>query len=67
MAHRVFEPVPLLVAAAVGAFVLTLVSTIMNASNPCNPNNANAAPTNLLLGALTGLGVQIAVRVTGVS
>lgn len=64
MAHRVFEPVPLLVAAAVGALVLTLVSTIMNASNP---NNVTQAPTNLLLGALTGLGVQIVVRVTGVS
>jgi hypothetical protein len=59
----IFQPVPLLVAAVVGALLLYLVSGVVNASNPSNA----AAPNYLLLGALTGLGVQIGVRVVGVS
>jgi hypothetical protein len=57
-----FEPVPLLVAAIVGALALYLVSGFMNSSN-----STTTAPNYLLLGALTGTLVQIGVRAVGVS
>jgi hypothetical protein len=60
-----FQPVPLLVAAVVGALLLYLVSGFVNSQN--GVNTAPAAPNYLLLGALTGLGVQIGVRLVGVS
>jgi hypothetical protein len=59
---HVLEPIPLLVAAVIGAIVLYLVGVYQSQNNP-----TNAAPNYLLLGALTGLGVQIGVRVTRVS
>jgi hypothetical protein len=57
-----FELVPLLVAAAIGATLGYILNGLLN------PNSTSTSQTNvLLLGALTGLGVQIGVRVTGVS
>jgi hypothetical protein len=62
---KAFEPVPLLVAAVAGAIFLYLVTGFMNSSN--GVSSIAPAPNYLLLGALTGVGVQLAVRLTGVS
>jgi hypothetical protein len=59
---HVLEPVPLLVAVVIGAILLYLIGAYQSQNN-----STNAAPNYLLLGALTGLGVQIGVRVTRVS
>ncbi len=55
-----FELAPLLVAAVAGAVILYVIAN-------SQPNNAETSTSWLLLGAITGVGVQLAVRVTGVS
>jgi hypothetical protein len=56
---KAFEPVPLLVAAVIGAAIWTLIN---------NTNNGTTPLTNTILyGALTGLGVQVGLRLSGVS
>lgn len=55
---KAFELIPLLAAAALGA----LLWTVFNSSN-----NQNSTSNSLLYGALTGMGVQIGVRLLGVS
>ena len=55
---KAFEIVPLLVAAVLGA----LLWTVFNSSN-----QQNSTGNSLLYGALTGAGVQIGVRLLGVS
>jgi len=57
-----FELKPLLVAATIGVVLGYLLNGLLN------PNSSSTSQTNtLLLGALTGLGVQVGVRLTGVS
>ena len=60
---EVFEPVPLLVAALIGAGLVWVYS--MAIAEPVLPATSN---TNMILiGAAVGAGVQIGVRLTGVS
>jgi hypothetical protein len=59
---KAFEIVPLLVAAALGA----VLWTIINNTTSSNANTGSVG-NGLLYGALTGIGVQIGVRLLGVS
>jgi hypothetical protein len=68
-----FQLVPLLVAAALGALFLYLLGTsnvgglggVGGVSS--NGTTTSPSPNYLFLGALTGMGVQIGVRLFGVS
>lgn len=55
-----FELVPLLVAGVVGAGALLILISFFDNTN-------TKMTTYLFLGFLTGMGVQVGVRVTGVS
>ena len=60
--NNAFELKPLLVAATIGVVLGYLLNGFFN------PNSSSTSQTNtLLIGALTGLGVQVGVRLTGVS
>jgi hypothetical protein len=59
---KALEPVPLLVAAIIGVVLGFVLNGLIN------PNSSSTSQTNnLLIGGLTGIGVQIGVRLTGVS
>ena len=62
MAKDAYELKPLLVAAAIGGIGLLLLSEILD-----NAGTTTTTINTALLGALTGLGVQIGVRLLGVS
>jgi len=55
-----FEIVPLMVAASIGAFVMLLLVDFFDSTNA-------KVSTYILFGAITGVGVQLLERVTGVS
>lgn len=59
---KAFELVPLLVAGAIGAFFVYVIVNQLDTTNP-NRNNGIYA----VIGMVTGIGVQVGVRLTGVS
>jgi hypothetical protein len=60
MAHNPFEVIPLLVAGAIGMGVLILLISLFDNTN-------SKITTYAMLGFLTGLGVQVGVRLAKVS
>jgi len=62
--ERIFEPLPLIVAAAIGAAIFVFVLT--PASTTALPNASDMA-TRAGQGALVGAAVQVGVRLLGVS
>lgn len=60
MAKKPFEVMPLLAAATIGGFILLALVTLFD--------NSNTKLSNYwFFGVLTGMGVQIGVRLAGVS
>lgn len=64
--REIFEPVPLLVAAIAGATLFFLIANSGNLAAGSGVDTKSAGGT-LLTGAAVGAGVQIAVRLVGVS
>jgi hypothetical protein len=62
MAKDAFETKPLIVAALIGGIGLFLLSEILD-----NAGATTTTANTILLGAITGLGVQVGVRLLGVS
>jgi hypothetical protein len=59
---KAFELVPLLTAAAIGGLLLLIFSDILD-----NAGTTTTTANTALLGALAGAGVQVGVRLLGVS
>lgn len=60
--RKAFELVPLLIAAAIGGLLLLILSEILD-----NAGTTTTTANTALLGALAGAGVQVGVRLLGVS
>jgi hypothetical protein len=60
VAHKPFEIVPILAAATIGGFVLLTLVALFDTSNTKLSNY-------WFFGFLTGIGVQVGVRLAGVS
>jgi hypothetical protein len=62
MAKEPFEAKPLLIAALLGAALAYLLTEFLD-----NSSTTTTTTNTFLLGALTGIGVQIGLRLMGVS